>query len=234
MPSRVVEKRGKVWRRATQSKQQKGPPTAPCEAAKLRPETHKRPRSRVVTTKMGSDRQGKPLLCICRDLPRHKPARHCRQIGRWCLYFLISRRRCLHCTYVVAPIHTRPTAHDHGSRHRHRLPRRLQEGFVCQRGARPRSTRLTPTSVDDADHKHGLPDWPSHPRLQPQKGRLKVPARCPLHRHVPRRGPRRPRCPPHSQAARRLPAAQGHQGLHKRPALLRLLEQADALLPRAV
>lgn len=89
-------------------------------------------------------------------------------------------------------------------------------------------------SLDDSNNQHQVPLGPPNPRLLPQKARLRIPPRSPLHRRLPSLWPRRARQARHPQAARPLPATLRRQGLLGRPALLRLLVQADAVQPGRV
>ncbi|KAK5051745.1 hypothetical protein LTR16_010844, partial [Cryomyces antarcticus] len=88
--------------------------------------------------------------------------------------------------------------------------------------------------VDNAHHQHELPLRPPGARLLAQGVQIPLPARGPLHRHLPGLWARRARRARHPQEAHPVPAAGDAQGLQQRPALLRLLVEADALQPGGV
>lgn len=85
-------------------------------------------------------------------------------------------------------------------------------------------------SLDHSHHQHKLPLRPPNAGLLSQESQLQVPARSSVHRLLPRRRPRRPRCTGDPEKAHPLSPPLRLKGLHQRRAVLRLLEQIDPLL----
>jgi len=70
-------------------------------------------------------------------------------------------------------------------------------------------------SLDHAHHQHKLPLRPLNAGLLPQESPLQIPARSSVHRLLPRRGSRRPRCTGDPEKARPLSPALRLKGLRQ-------------------